>query len=639
MPTSLLRSITKKLTAMMETSEEDVRAARLARAANLVRESPQEAAHRIAYLESRLETLVPTSPLRSIPTPVASDARNKSYEVYDVRSRDCPVGVDRDSFNCREHPHAVQQKTDAEIDDVRVTENSTTTKTLSANGFQQHERLSALVTPPNQSASCERRFASSRLSEPTSNDADSHVDKSSCGNVGSGSQNGTTVHCHVKNDSRSDIYGDMLELTHDSPISAQRRKRRRILLSDSESGIEDAEDNSRKNRETRTEVVIGRNADIEKIPLSTSQQRSEQHRSTSKSRSSNSNQSALEFHGSTITARTSATGVETQEDSCFSEVSDVMQFRRPSLRLKRKRSLLSDHADAKGACLSERNDQRTSRVDSRFSRREAHLKGDGNGFREEGARKVQYTSRTSGRNISAHHDKEGRKFAASRRARRGRPTRLQMKMITDANEDNEREERFAAGSSIDGLDDFVVSDDDDISFEDADDVLEKSQEGDRHSMEKSLHPPEHSFSAPGAGKSTIYLKKLSLRQIFRIYVKAHILSFLDSEFRDALIYKHGSQQQRFGPFLDQARCAVVRVEQDIMKRKAVEFVADGRWRSIHTALDHRPFMTVFHDQLDILPQPIDLQGNAVTYWYELTRFPVISARATEMSLDSHVNSV
>jgi hypothetical protein len=51
-----------------------------------------------------------------------------------------------------------------------------------------------------------------------------------------------------------------------------------------------------------------------------------------------------------------------------------------------------------------------------------------------------------------------------------------------------------------------------------------------------------------------------------------------------------------------------------MKSRASESVADGRWREVRHALDHRPFLTYKFGQLDILPHPADVQGTLALYW-------------------------
>jgi hypothetical protein len=99
---------------------------------------------------------------------------------------------------------------------------------------------------------------------------------------------------------------------------------------------------------------------------------------------------------------------------------------------------------------------------------------------------------------------------------------------------------------------------------------------------------------------------------FRTYVTGHVLSFLDSRFRDTLVGNVDAHE--FRGQIASLKSAIRRIEFDLMKSRASQFAADGRWRDVLHALDYRPFLTYMFGQLDILPHPVDLQGKLTVYW-------------------------
>jgi hypothetical protein len=104
----------------------------------------------------------------------------------------------------------------------------------------------------------------------------------------------------------------------------------------------------------------------------------------------------------------------------------------------------------------------------------------------------------------------------------------------------------------------------------------------------------------------------STADLFRTYVKGHVLTFLDSKLRDALIGKAVLPEYRRQ--IASLKSAIRRVELDTVRSRATEFVADGRWRDVLRALEYRPFIAYFYGHLDILPHPVDLQSNLAVYW-------------------------
>lgn len=204
-------------------------------------------------------------------------------------------------------------------------------------------------------------------------------------------------------------------------------------------------------------------------------------------------------------------------------------------------------------------------------------------------------------------DKTTRRMTGQRSLR---PRRSPLSSITSARRRGEGRGDGSSTSSEEEPDNFVVSDSN-VEYEKSNDAKLSDIDED----DASVHPPEHLLSTPLLCRGSPREHGASLKELFYAYVKAHILSFLDSGFREVLTRGRGSQASNATPFEQEAWFAIVRIEQDTMKKRAIEFVADGRWRSIHSALDHRPYLTVFLDKVNILPQPIDLQGNIVSYWY------------------------
>jgi hypothetical protein len=102
------------------------------------------------------------------------------------------------------------------------------------------------------------------------------------------------------------------------------------------------------------------------------------------------------------------------------------------------------------------------------------------------------------------------------------------------------------------------------------------------------------------------------QDVFKTYVTGHVLTFLDARFRGALVGKIDAHE--FRGQIASLKLAIRRIEFDLMKSRASEFVADGRWRDVLHALDYRPFLTYFFGRLDMLPHPVDLQENLAVYW-------------------------
>jgi hypothetical protein len=135
---------------------------------------------------------------------------------------------------------------------------------------------------------------------------------------------------------------------------------------------------------------------------------------------------------------------------------------------------------------------------------------------------------------------------------------------------------------------------------------------------QTVHPPEHMFASPstlGGRQRGPSSSILSNKHAFVLYLEAIIVSSLDATFREDLMSSGvGVEDDEIRRQLAQYRGAITRVEQDLLKSRAKEFIHDGRWREIENELDQRPFFTHCSGALCITPQPVNLQNKMVTYW-------------------------
>jgi hypothetical protein len=191
------------------------------------------------------------------------------------------------------------------------------------------------------------------------------------------------------------------------------------------------------------------------------------------------------------------------------------------------------------------------------------------------------------------------KFAAAGRIR-GRGRGIRKEATSDESD-----------SSL-GLRPFIVDDDEDIESSGA-----SSQDDDGPPVTR--HPPEHMFSSQaclGARRDEA-ARFANLKEAFHAYVLLVIATCADHSMRDALLagrmMDDSISDSNRRNIIDNGRAAITRIEQDTMAAQAMEFVADGRWVALLTALNSRPHLKLLEGELNVTPQPVD-RNNKLATW-------------------------